>query len=186
MPLTLPTARDIRSNRQRLGLTQAQLAEEAGVSQPLIARIENENVDPRFSTVKAIVEALNRAERQEVTVEEVMSTEVVRAEADRPVREAIEAMRENGYSQLPVLEDGHPVGSVTEREVVHAMADSGEPEELSEQPVREVMGPPFPTAEPGTTVEEAYSILEDHGALLVMEKGEVVGILAKADLLSLL
>lgn len=186
MPLTLPTARDIRSNRKRLDLTQAELAEEAGVSQPLIARIENENVDPRFSTVKAIVEALNRAERKEVTVEEVMSPDVVRAEAGDEVREAIDAMRENGYSQLPVLEEGHPVGSITEREVVHALSTAGDPEALAGEEIREVMGPPFPTAEPGTTVEEAYSILEDAGALLVMDKGEVVGIVAKADLLSLL
>jgi predicted transcriptional regulator len=186
MPLTLPTARDLRANRQRLGLTQAELADEAGVSQPLIARIENENVDPRFSTVKAIVEALNRYERQEVTVEEVMTTDVVRAEAGAEVREAIVAMREHGYSQLPVLEEGHPVGSLTESEVVHELSTAGDPEALAGEAVREIMGPPFPTAEPDTTVDEAYSILEDAGALLVMEKGEVVGIVAKADLLSLL
>lgn len=186
MALTLPTARDIRAHRLRLDLTQEQLADEAGVSQPLIARVENGSVDPRYSTVKAIVEALNRAERREVTVEEVMSSEVVAVEADDEVRDAIDAMRTNGFSQLPVLEDGHPVGSLSESEVIHALSTAGDPEALAGEPVREVMGAPFPTAEPETTVDEAYSILEDRGALLVMEKGEVAGLVSKADLLSLL
>ncbi len=57
--MELPTPRDLRERRTALDLTQSELAERADVSQPLIARIEGGDVDPRLSTLRRIVEALN-------------------------------------------------------------------------------------------------------------------------------
>ncbi|MFB6186868.1 MAG: helix-turn-helix domain-containing protein, partial [Halobacteriaceae archaeon] len=54
----LPTSQDIREKRQSLELTQSELADLADVSQPLIARIENGDVDPRLSTLRKIINAL--------------------------------------------------------------------------------------------------------------------------------
>ena len=45
----IPSPEDIRRMRIRAGLTQKELAERAGVSQSLIARIERGSVDPRLS-----------------------------------------------------------------------------------------------------------------------------------------
>ncbi|MDY6779333.1 MAG: helix-turn-helix domain-containing protein, partial [Halobacteria archaeon] len=60
--MEVPTAEDLREKRRNLGVTQNELAEHAGVSQPLVARIENGDVDPRLSTVTRIVEALEHVE----------------------------------------------------------------------------------------------------------------------------
>ncbi|MCD4809259.1 MAG: helix-turn-helix domain-containing protein, partial [Methanosarcinales archaeon] len=50
----LPTPGDIKKRRVGLNLTQNELAKLAGVSQPLIARIEAGDVDPRLSTLTKI------------------------------------------------------------------------------------------------------------------------------------
>jgi len=53
------TGEDIRAEREDKGLTQSELAEKEGVSQPLIARIESNDVDPTIDTLYSVVSALN-------------------------------------------------------------------------------------------------------------------------------
>lgn len=57
--MELPTPAELREARRARGLTQAELASEAGVSQPLLSRIENHDVDPRLTTVHRIAAAMN-------------------------------------------------------------------------------------------------------------------------------
>jgi predicted transcriptional regulator len=183
--LSVPTPQELKALRLKLGLTQAELAREAGVSQPLIARIENETVDPRASTLRAIVQALNRAERKEILIRDVMTAPVVVVKATDSVHDAIRIMRENNFSQVPVVAKGVPVGSVSERQIVHALSEARDGEAVGRRAVREIMGPPLPTAAPDTSIEQAYPLLEDQPALLVMERGHLVGLVAKSDLLRL-
>ena len=51
-------AETIRAERARQGLSQAQVAQTAGVAPRRIVQIENGSSDPRFSTVARITEAL--------------------------------------------------------------------------------------------------------------------------------
>lgn len=180
--LTLPTPGDLKAQRARLGLTQAQLAEAAGVSQSLIARIEGGKVDPSYSTLRAVVEALNEAERREAKLLDLMTAPVTSVTSSTPVRQAVAEMQKAGFSQLPVVDDGAPVGSLGEKEVVHALTGSKR-EDLVDLPVGELMGPPFPAVEPGASIESALRLLEDRAAVMVMEKGRVIGIVTKSDLL---
>lgn len=185
MPIHLPLPAELKALRRRLGLTQAQVAKEAGVSQPLIARMENGSVDPRLSTLRAVVDVLERAQRKGVTLAEVMTTHVTSVRASDTVAVAIRVMREKGISQLPVLAKGVPVGSLSDRSIVHALSEAQDAEALARMPVSRVMGPSFPMAGPTTSVEQAYPLLEDQPAVLVVDRGKLVGIVAKADLLSL-
>lgn len=185
MPIRVPELGEIRSLRHRLGLTQRELADLAGVSQPLIARIETGTVDPRWSTARSIMEALNSVERRAVTLEEVMNRTILAVDPDEPVEDAIRLMRDNGFSQLPVLEGGAPVGSISEDTIVRALSSARDRSQVAASRVGDVCGPPFPSAAPGTTVDQAYRLLEDATALLVMEHGRVVGIVSKTDLLNL-
>jgi predicted transcriptional regulator len=57
--MQIPTGKDIKKLRENNGLTQSELAERAGVSQPLIARIESNDVDPTIDTLYNVVAALN-------------------------------------------------------------------------------------------------------------------------------
>lgn len=185
LPLHIPLPTEIRALRKRLGLTQAALAKAAGVSQPLIARIENGSVDPRASTLRSILDALNRTERKGVQIREVMTSPVATVRANDTVAMAIRVMREKGISQLPVVSKGMSVGSLSDRGVVHALSEAPDADALARKLVGDIMGAPFPMASPDTSVDTAYRLLEDQPAILVVEKGKILGIVAQADLLSL-
>ncbi|AWB28727.1 hypothetical protein HARCEL1_12080 [Halococcoides cellulosivorans] len=49
----------LKHSRDQAGLTQGELADKAGVSQPLISRIENQDLNPRVSTLRSLLEYLD-------------------------------------------------------------------------------------------------------------------------------
>lgn len=53
----MDSGRVLRQARRRAGLTQRQLAEQAGVPQSVIARIESRGVIPRVDTLDRLLEA---------------------------------------------------------------------------------------------------------------------------------
>ncbi|MFB6110794.1 MAG: CBS domain-containing protein [Halodesulfurarchaeum sp.] len=171
----LPTPQDLRERRTALDLTQRELADRAEVSQPLIARIESGDVDPRLSTLRRIVEALDAAEGEVIRAENLMHGEVVSVGPDDPVSLAVERMQDEGYSQLPVIEGGVPVGSISDSDVIQAG------EEVGEMPVRQVMSESFPTVSPDAVLTEIRSLLEYYKAVMVTEDGTTVGIITQAD-----
>jgi predicted transcriptional regulator len=185
MPFDIPSTEELRRWRLALGLTQAQVAERAGVSQPLVARIEKGTVDPRLSTLRAVVRALASAERNAVRLKDVMSSPVVAVKATDPLSHAIETMRAHGFSQLPVVHKGMPVGSINERGIVHQLHASKDPRALSALPVRDVMGPSFPMVDPDTPVDTVYGMLDEHSAVLVVERGRLIGVVARSNLLGM-
>ena len=180
--LQLPTPGELKAQRARLGLTQQALADAAGISQSMVARIEGGKVDPSYSTVQALVRALNQAEQQAVSLVELMTAPVVSVAPGDKVAEAVARMQADGYSQLPVLQDGTPVGSMSDQDVVRALSGK-RPEELRERPVDAVMGPPFPAVAPEASPDDVLSLLEARPAVLVMEQGRVIGLVTKSDLL---
>jgi predicted transcriptional regulator len=185
MPFDIPDVAELRRWRLSLGLTQAELARRAGVSQPLIARIERGGVDPRLSTLRSVVRALASAERTSVRLKDVMSSPVIVLKASDPVSKAVEVMRAHGFSQVPVVNKGLPVGSVSERGIVQHLHEARDPRALQALPVRDIMGPGFPMVDPETPVDTVYGMLEEHSAVLVVERGRLVGLVARSNLLGL-
>ena len=174
--MELPTPHDLRERRKELDLTQSTLAEMAGVSQPLIARIEGGDVDPRLSTLRRIVNALDEAEGSVVRADDLMNTTVVSVSPDDSVRAARDRMLEEGFSQLPVIRDGRPVGIISNGDIRRV-----QDEDVGELPVAEVMRESITTVEPAATLEEIDSSLDHHSAVLVVEGGQTVGIITEAD-----
>ena len=141
--MDLPTPQDLRERRNELGLTQSELAERADVSQPLIARIEGGDVDPRLSTLRRIVTALEEAEGGIIKARDLMNSPVVGVAPDDSVHQAKELMDEKGYSQVPVIRDGAPQGLIGNSDIRQR------PEEnVGELPVAEVMNESIATVEP--------------------------------------
>lgn len=174
--MDLPTPKDLRERRNSLELTQSELAERAAVSQPLIARIEGGDVDPRLSTIRRIVQALEEAEGGVVRAEELMHETVISVTPEEPIREAARRMDEEAYSQLPVLKDGVPVGSISQSDLVHL------DEEARDESVDRHKSESFPTVSPAATLDETGSLLEHYKAVLVTEGGDTVGIITEADI----
>ena len=174
--MELPTPQDLRERRTTLELTQSELADAADVSQPLIARIEGGDVDPRLSTLRRIVNALQEAEGQVVRATDLMNETVISVAPDDAVREAVTLMEQEAYSQLPVLQNSVPVGSISQGDVVHAGTNVGD------HPVSEVMSESFPTVAPSATVDEVRNLLDHYKAVMVTDGGETVGIITEADI----
>lgn len=174
--MELPTPQDLRTRRTELDLTQSALADRAGVSQPLIARIEGGDVDPRLSTLRRIVTALEEAEGGVVRAEDLMHTDVISVAPDDAVREAEQKMEEEAFSQLPVLQSGVPVGSISHGDIIHAG------ENVGDLPVSEVMSESFPTVSQDATVDEIRNLLDHYNAVMVTQGGETVGIITEADI----
>ena len=174
--MELPTPQDLRERRNALGLTQSALADAAGVSQPLIARIEGGDVDPRLSTLRRIVNALEEAEGEVVRAEDLMHETVVSVAPDDAVSDAFDLMDEEAYSQVPVLQNGIPVGSLSLSDIHEAGEDVGT------LPVSEVMSESFPTVARDVTVDELRNLLDHYKAVMVTDGGETVGIITEADI----
>src|SRR5262249_28386430 len=86
-----------------------------------------------------------RGQRQLVTIAPAASVE-----------SAIQLMQAKSISQLPVLEDGKPVGSIQEVTLARVLHDQGDPDKVA---VGEVMARPLPQLDVTVHLDEAYRLL---------------------------
>ncbi len=181
----LPTPDDIKKIRLELALTQHELASRAGVSQPLIARIESGDVDPRLSTLNKIFNAFDAARKERIEVRNIMHSPLIHTSSEDSIETAARIMEEHGFSQMPVIDRGVPVGSISTDQIVRSMTDQ-DIKKVSHLLVRNIMGDSFPTVSPTTDANTASRILEKNPAVLVVEKGKVVGVVTKHDVMKML
>jgi cystathionine beta-synthase len=94
---------------------------------------------------------------------------------------AIELMQGRGISQLPVLDNGRPVGSVQEVTLARVLHDREDPERVA---VGEIMARPLPVVDVHVHLDEAYRLLlAGHTGVLATQDGNVVDILTRIDLI---
>jgi len=170
------TGATLKRLRIEAGLTQRQLAELVGVSQAHIAKIEKENVDPRLSTVNKILKVLTQGKGRKCS--DVMTRQVISAKPSDTVLKVSRIMMKNAISQLPVIEGGKVIGTVTEEGIVRNLSST-----VAEERVEKIMQAPLPSVPEDTSLSMIRPLLEDHYGVLVVKKGEVVGIITRSDLL---
>lgn len=183
----LPELETIASRRRKLNLTQSQLAGASGVSQSYIAKLESKKIEPSYSKVKAILDALQRLEQKgEARAAEIMTPNVISVQSYDPVEKGVELMRRYGFSQLPVLEGDQSVGSVSEKTIIERIVGGKGRETVTRSPVSEIMEDAFPQVGEDAPVSVLTSLLKAYPAILVSNKGRIIGIITKADLLKTL
>ncbi len=131
-------------------------------------------------------------------VAEIYTDEVVTVPEDATVGKAINLLRENGISRLPVVnENGRLVGMVTTHDLIDVVVRdmekptrgdrSGEGDRVLDLPVYDVMNSPVATVAAEASVADAVRRMldEDYGGLVVTPDGEdlVGGVLTKTDVL---
>ena len=182
----LPSVQEIKIRRKKLALTQSQLSQEAHVSQSLIAKIEAGILDPSYSNTVRIFEALERLEHKIVLrAGQVMSPHVVSVRIGDPVAKALKTMKEKDFSQLPVFEGDHPVGSISEKTILDRITSGADITTLSDEKIETVLGDSFPVVDEKTPLPAVSSLLNYHFAVLVRKEGKIAGIITKADLIKL-
>ncbi|AIY90276.1 CBS domain-containing protein [Geoglobus acetivorans] len=173
---------EIKRRRKKLGITQKKLAELVGVSQPLIARIESGDLDPKLSLVKKIFEVLGELEGRGITAKKIMTTDIIFASPDELIVDTIDVMREKGISQLPVVKDGANLGCITESSILRVIMMKGL-DGCEDMRVRDVMEEPLPEISPNESLDSISKMLLNNPALLVVEEGKIVGIVTKHDVM---
>ena len=180
---SLPTPEYIRFLRKKAGLTQKELARRAGVSQSLIARIERGTVDPRLSTLRKIMRVLEDALKKKTKVSEVMHKPVITLHENEKIIKAAKLMWKHGISQIPVVDkNGKPIGTVFEKDLVNAFLMYGE--RASNLRVADIMDDVLPIVGPSENIDRVINLLlQGIPAVLVMDKGKIIGIVTKSDLI---
>ena len=182
----LPALDIIPDRRRKLGLTQNQLAKLAGVSQSYIAKLEASKIEPSYQKVRAIFEALDHLERKrEVSAAEIMTQDVISVQISDSVQTAVEIMREHGFSQLPIFDGDRLVGGISERTLLDSIMDQDE-NPPTVRLVSDIMGESFPTVSEDAPLTLLSNLLRYYPAALVQKKGKILGIITKADLLSVI
>ncbi len=175
--------RQVRRSRVLLSLTQADLAKESGTSQSLIAKLERGRLNPSYEVVRKILDSLDRlSATEESTAGDLMHDDPVMADPAETLGAALARMKKNGFSQLPVVDRGQPVGSISESAILDQIEKGADLEALKKQAVRMSMRPSFPTVEPHTRKRTLVELLKDHEAVLVVREGKMVGLVTKSDL----
>jgi cystathionine beta-synthase len=97
------------------------------------------------------------------------------------VAEAVGLMQTSGISQLPVLQEGKPVGSVQEVTLARVLHDERDPGQVT---VGEIMARPLPQVETTVHLDEAYRLLlAGNTGVLAVEDGKVIDIVTRIDLI---
>lgn len=101
---------------------------------------------------------------------------------DDKAERAIEIMRRDGISQLPVIEDGKVVGGVRELTLARLLHAHMDPQQV---PVRDIMARPLPTVEENVDLDEVYRLLSSgNSGVIVLRSGEIRGIVTRIDLIN--
>ena len=105
---------------------------------------------------------------------------LVSVEADEPVLTAIDRMRKHNIDQLPVFENGKPVGTVTDSRLFAAILEDAE---VRTQKARVVMGPALPVIGVEATLEEIAKKLGNGSPAVLVEQPNGYGIITKQDII---
>lgn len=186
--MRFPPISDIKKTRKYLDVTQAELARASGVSQSTIAKIEGGKASASYETAVRLFEALDAmrdGRRTDVRAADVASKDVVSVRSTDLVHQASDLMRRTGYSQLPVIDDGVSVGSISERGIFELLVSGTTMEDLARTVIDRVMREPFPVVSDTAPIGAVTGLMEGYNAVLVSRKGEIVGMITSADMLKL-
>jgi cystathionine beta-synthase len=97
------------------------------------------------------------------------------------VRQALNLMSTYGISEVPVIEHGDCVGSLSENPVMAKALENGR---LLEGPVADIMAPPYPVIDEALPLERLTAMLSrEMPAALVRANGTLAGIVTRYDVL---
>jgi CBS domain-containing protein len=116
-----------------------------------------------------------------MNVREVMTTNPRCVSPNDTIQSAARIMKEEDTGVVPIVEDGRPVGVITDRDIVlRAVADGSQ----ANKPVREIATLDLVFATPDMSTREATKIMGERQIrrLPVIENDRLVGIVSLGDI----
>ena len=181
----LPELLEIKKKRKTLGITQTELSKETGVSQSLIAKIESNNIVPSYTNAKKIFDFFELIhEKQDAKAAELMTSKMISVRPDANIRSAIKLMEKNSVSQMPVIEDGRNVGTISEKTILEKINKNKDAANVLDSRVDAIMEEAMPELREDSPFQLISSTLSHYPGVIVVKKGKVTGIITKSDLLN--
>lgn len=181
----LPRLEYIKQARTRLGITQRKLATLTGVSTSMINQIESGRCRPSYETARKIFEVLGSLEgKTSMKAGDICSRSLISVFKDEQLHRAIETMRKNSISQIPVFDSSRVVGILTEDGVAKIMMEKEE-QEIKNMRVEHAMESPPAIVDVSTPAKALVPLVRFSKCILVSEKGNVTGIVTITDTLKL-
>src|SRR5437879_12258342 len=88
-------------------------------------------------SVKRIMNALQaelKRQEKKALVDQIQSRKVQYVEAKIPLESAVNEMRRWKFSQMPVMHNGHPVGSISDKVIKNLIRSARDPKDLARIP----------------------------------------------------
>lgn len=120
-----------------------------------------------------------------------MSKELITVNSDSTISDAMELLRTNKISRLPVVDKTHLVGIVTDRDLSEVSPSSATSLSvfeinylLSQTKIKDIMKKNVVTVNADSLIEEAAVLMRDNdiGGLPVLDKGNLAGIITESDI----
>ena len=171
--------KDIKNIRKKFSLTQSDLAQRANVSQSMIAKIESGHLEPTYSNAMKIFDALNNLSKEkELTAKDIMEKKIISVTPNENIKKAISLMKKHEISQLPVIQNNTPTGTISESAILNNIIGN-----KSATIVKEIMLDSPPSISIKTPIRIITDLLQSFPLIIINDKGKIVGIITKADLI---
>jgi predicted transcriptional regulator len=169
---------EIKAIRKKLGLTQLELAKQSNVSQSLITKIEAGTLDPTYSKVQQIFEVLNSLfKTKEKKAKDIMNKKLIGIKPDTEIPNIIQEMRKHSISQMPVIKNNNCVGLISETILLDAFGRK------DVKKAEDIMKDCPPIIAQDTSIDIISNLLRVYPIVMVSEKGALIGVITKADIL---
>jgi len=96
------------------------------------------------------------------------------------VKEVLKIIQDNGYSNIPVMQDRKPLGCIRENRLMSKLLRKPE---LLNSTAENVLDECFPILDAKTDISEVKDFLKDNPAILVSDFGRITDIITRYDLL---
>lgn len=181
----LPRLEYIKQARIRLGITQRKLASVAGISTSMINQIESGRCKPSYETARKIFEILNSLEGQSSPkAGDICSRNLISVQKYETLHSAIQKMRLNSISQIPVFDGFRVIGILSEDGLAKNVIEKDE-KKIRDMLITIIMESPPPVVDVSTPAKALVPLVRFAKCVLVSEQGDVIGIITVTDILKM-
>ena len=119
-------------------------------------------------------------------VRDIMEKNVITIDINETANNAANQMKENDISFLVIIENGKPVGVVSERDFVQKLCINNQ--NSSDVKISDIMSYKFRWVNPTTKIEDAVQKMLNNNIrrLLILDDEKLVGVITQTDLASYL
>ena len=107
-----------------------------------------------------------------------MEKNIISVTPDQEIKKTISLMKKHEISQLPVIQNNTPIGTISESSILNNILGN-----QNAKIVKEIMLESPPSISINTSIRIITDLLHSFPIVIVNDKGKIVGIITKADLI---